>query len=165
LIPPFSPIGSDSIYYFRDYDPSLGRYIQSDPIGLLAGVNTYAYVKANALALRDPYGLKGEGFSPGNAGQVVVLCPQAPPGWTEQKPDVGPVPIIQCFPVFNPKTGKAEMVCLGGGGNIVPNPGGGNDWGAFGFECKAECIYIRDCDKQERRLPGECFRGPFTKRS
>ncbi|MBN0489216.1 RHS repeat protein, partial [Pseudomonas aeruginosa] len=43
--------------YFRDYDPETGRYVESDPIGLGGGLNTYGYVEANPVLRTDSLGL------------------------------------------------------------------------------------------------------------
>ena len=44
--------------YFRDYNPSLGRYIQADPIGIRKGENhIYAYASSSPLRRVDPQGL------------------------------------------------------------------------------------------------------------
>lgn len=54
----------DSLYnYFRDYDPSIGRYIESDPLGLRGGINTYAYVGNSPQVRQDPLGLCDNDYS------------------------------------------------------------------------------------------------------
>jgi RHS repeat-associated protein len=46
-----------SYNYFRDYEPAIGKYIQSDPIGLRGGNNAYAYAANGPTIWIDPLGL------------------------------------------------------------------------------------------------------------
>ncbi len=46
--------------YFRDYDASLGRYMESDPIGLRGGLNVFSYVSSNPLSYIDLLGLDAQ---------------------------------------------------------------------------------------------------------
>jgi RHS repeat-associated protein len=68
--------------YYRDYDPAVGRYVESDPIGLKGGPNTYLYANARPLDSIDPNGLdpvRGAVWG-GNAGTAIGGVLGGPPG-------------------------------------------------------------------------------------
>jgi RHS repeat-associated protein len=57
--------------WHRDFDPQLGRYIQSDPIGLAGGMNTFAYVEGMPTAYVDPDGLQKGGSGSSVRGALI----------------------------------------------------------------------------------------------
>jgi RHS repeat-associated protein len=59
--------------YFRDYDPETGRYVESDPIGLAGGLNTYGYVKGNPVKYTDPTGEILQGVAGAGTGTAVSV--------------------------------------------------------------------------------------------
>lgn len=76
--------------YFRDYDPQVGRFAESDPIGLRGGINTYAYTNSSPIGRADPNGLDSVPLQslvhPPVPGIPTVICdgygspiPQIPP--------------------------------------------------------------------------------------
>jgi RHS repeat-associated protein len=87
--------------YFRDYDPGIGRYMQSDPIGLRGGINTYTYVRNDPLMGIDPKGL------------VKIYGNWCGPNWTggTEKP-YDQIP-VQNIPKLKPPVDILDACCAG----------------------------------------------------
>jgi RHS repeat-associated protein len=128
--------------YFRDYDPAIGRYIESDPIGLRGGLNTFGYVNQMPLTRVDPRGLEssiwcfidprmGDCYNPNK--------PPAPqPDWLP-KPKPGKIPecMLDCF-------SKRALVCAITWGSGVSGAGPVCQLGVLAI-CRNKC-YPPSCD-------------------
>jgi len=68
--------------HWRDYDPSLGRYVEGDPLGIDAGQNVYAYVDGKPLNWSDPWGLVTLNLFPVGTGIYNAAAYENPPGYS-----------------------------------------------------------------------------------
>jgi len=87
------------LYYYRAryYDPTIGRFLNEDPIGFSGGADFYSYVNGNSLNFVDAFGLQGTGTATAPA-----------PVTTRPSPPVKPPPIVN-DPVISPKPPTASM--------------------------------------------------------
>jgi RHS repeat-associated protein len=135
----------------REYDPSQGRYRQSDPIGLAGGLNPYGYVGGNPLSYSDPLGLNPVGGAYAGAGMGSVFGPVgtvvggvigagigAAIGWNV----IGPMlakPPENAYDPNGPKAPGRPTEADGfkppkGGDNWVPNPNPGKGGSSSGWQ-------------------------------
>jgi RHS repeat-associated protein len=83
--------------YFRDYDPTVGRYVESDPIGLRGGPGTFSYALNQPILLSDPRG----------------LCPCSNGHWRAKAGDLTVSVAFGAFISF----GRAEFICTSSPGS------------------------------------------------
>ena len=127
--------------YYRDYDPATGRFPQSDPIGLLGGINTYVYTN-NPLGEIDPFGLMGNapgtygrGGSSGPSNTTVPVATTPAPfcsgQWLRVNWTRDPFFII----TLNCTCYWSCYSCPGGPGDIFPSPNPGQ------YQTKGKVIF------------------------
>jgi len=116
--------------YMRDYNPATGRYVQSDPIGLVAGLNTYAYALLNPMKFSDIFGL--------DCCQKVSVIDQGCIDRLDQN-------YIDCLVANEGASDMASMLC--NGFSIIPSIGGIIKEVICSSMVGADCKKLRKKDK------------------
>jgi RHS repeat-associated protein len=105
--------------YFRDYDSIVGRYVESDPIGLRGGIGTYDYVRSMPLKAFDPIGTEAWQGCPDGSVAPFGGCPNVP-----SKPDGCPNEAKLCEMLGGC---GYEICCVFSRANYQRNSGNWND--------------------------------------
>ena len=88
--------GNLTMNYYKNrwYDAETGRFISHDPLGYLADINMYQYVRSNSIVLTDSLGLWDERIHVGITGLVADLagfgnCVDDVSGWANLQMKIG----------------------------------------------------------------------------
>ncbi|HZR03992.1 MAG TPA: RHS repeat-associated core domain-containing protein [Burkholderiales bacterium] len=144
---------------FRDYDPQIGRYVQSDLIGLQGGANTYGYVGQNPARNADRLGLSPlqDGAATSGTAYVPGLFDVFVPGTPANKAfgrsiaQIGKAIRERCSPGDDAERCKdvltnCRKICLDQY-TRDPNglPGTGSDYAGRQRRCIRECMETNGC--------------------
>ncbi len=149
--------------YFRDYDPAIGRYVKSDPIGLGGGMDMYGYVWQSPLMFFDTFGLECWWLDLGYAEKC------DPTGLRRQKPTQANQS-KEWFPAPDPTSPSLTIAPI----PPMPEPGWKIVWRTVfketgyweaEFECKVSATYVcRDACGKITFNPGNMPLGKKWKR-
>jgi RHS repeat-associated protein len=136
--------GRSLFNYFRTYDPTVGRYLEADPIGQWDGTNLYLYARGDPINFFDPYGLLTwsealRRYISGTGGTLNTP-------FADHDPGLGPA----AFPGFSKALADAEAACKcgGGAGNRPYNDSLGVDVGGAPGRVTLELSGNIVCDEQ-----------------
>lgn len=93
--------------YYRDYNPSIGRYIEADPIGLDGGINLFVYVANSPIIKIDPQGLDNPGCDV--------------PAWAKPITEANAC-FLECCAVHDKCYKDHECSCKSWGGSLLGGP-------------------------------------------
>ncbi|MFS2108904.1 RHS repeat domain-containing protein [Sphingomonas sp. Sphisp140] len=107
------------MYYYkaRIYSPSLGRFMQTDPIRYRAGMNLYAYVGDDPINFTDPFGLEQRCFSWTVAGESYFTDDSG-----HSYPSTGRIQRSVCVDTGSGGPSISPGSAGGGGPNTLPLP-------------------------------------------
>jgi RHS repeat-associated protein len=130
--------------YFRDYEAGTGRYLQSDPIGLIAGLGVFSYVENQPQAGVDKRGLAPSGSKP-----PTWVPPGAPyhPPVTPKSPSQMKPPGDCTKKQLKGLQDNVNRYCKNSGALSTPSLG------------RKNCRALKKCIMYRRFVNNRCFRG------